>query len=67
VLSLSDAQEINNFVATLGQVHDEAGHRLLWTLVERNIGREQALIAIAWRKDPADLPRIAQFQHPSLP
>jgi len=67
VLSLSDAQEINNFVATLGQVHDEAGHRLLWTLVERNIGREQALIAIPWRKDPADLPRLAQFQHPSLP
>jgi hypothetical protein len=67
VLSLSDGQDINNFVAILGQVHDEAGHRLLWTLVERNIGREQAVIAIAWRKDPADLPRLAQFLQPSLP
>lgn len=66
-LSLSDAQDLNNFVSTLGQVHDEAGHRLLWTLVERNVGREQAVIAIAWRKDLTDLPRLVQFLDSSLP
>ena len=57
-----DPEKTNQFVADLGQLRDEASHDLLWDLVNRRRqGYGQALIAIAWRKSPPDLPKLAQL------
>jgi hypothetical protein len=57
-----DPENTNQFVADIGQLRDERSHGLLWDLVNRhgpNSG--QALFALAWRKSPADLPKLAQL------
>src|SRR5260370_21964449 len=56
-----DPENINEYAAHLGQVQDERAHDLLWDLVNRRIGDEQALIALTWRKSHTDLPRLAQL------
>ena len=55
------AQMANDLIAPLGQIHTVRVHELLWNLVDHHIGTEQALIAIAWQKDPEDLPRLAEY------
>uniref|UniRef100_Q01Q32 Uncharacterized protein n=1 Tax=Solibacter usitatus (strain Ellin6076) TaxID=234267 RepID=Q01Q32_SOLUE len=59
VIASSDEQTVVNYAAALGTVRDPRAGALLWNLVQRNVAREQALIAISWRKDPRDLPRLA--------
>jgi hypothetical protein len=57
-----DPENTNQFVADLGQLKDERSHDLLWDLVNRHRpGFGQALFALAWRKSPADLPKLAQL------
>ena len=57
----ADPQTVNDYVSALGQVRDEHAHDLLWQLVNRHAGFEQALIALTWRKSPADLPKLAEL------
>ena len=54
-----DEQTVIYYVSTLGQVRDDRASRLLWDLVSRRVQTGQALIAITWRKDARDLPRLA--------
>ncbi len=56
-----DPQNINEYVSRLGQVQDERAHALLWDLVSRHVGYEQALIALTWRKSLPDLPKLAEL------
>ena len=60
-LGHADAQMKNDLIAVLGQIHTARVHDLLWNLVDHHTGTEQALIAIAWQKDPKDLPRLADY------
>jgi len=57
----ANAQMTNDLIALLGQIHTARVHELLWTLVEHHTGTGQALIAVAWQKDPKDLPRLAEY------
>jgi hypothetical protein len=59
VIRVGDGQTINNFAAALGAMRDERSHQILWDFVQRHVAYEQALIAIPWRKDLKDLPRLA--------
>jgi len=56
-----DPANINEYVSRLGQVQDERAHDLLWDLVNRRVGYEQALIALTWRKSLPDLPKLAKL------
>ena len=56
-----DPEHVNDFIASLGVVRDPRVHALLWDLVKRGIGSEQALIALSWQKAPEDLPKLAQL------
>ncbi len=56
-----DRQNLNDYIADLAQLHDPRVHDLLWDLVNRRIGYEQALIALSWLKSPEDLPKLAQL------
>ena len=44
---------------SLGTMRDERSHQILWDFVQRRVAYEQSLIAIPWRKDLKDLPRLA--------
>jgi hypothetical protein len=59
VISVGDSQTITNFAAALGAMRDERGHQILWDFVRRRVAYDQSLIAIPWRKDLKDLPRLA--------
>ena|GEM_PF-780901 len=59
IVRVGDHQTISSYAAILGSVHDERGHRLLWDLVQRHVAYEQSLVALTWRKDLKDLPRLA--------
>ena len=54
-----DPQTVIYYAAALGGLRDPRAGALLWDFVGRGVAREQALIAISWRKDPSDLPRLA--------
>jgi len=57
-----DAQAAIDVISLLGQIHTQRAHNVLWELADqRQTGMEQALIAIAWHKDPKDLPRMAAY------
>jgi len=56
-----DADLASRYAVALSAVEDERAGVLLWDLVHRDIARGQAAIAIAWRKAPADLPKLAQL------
>jgi hypothetical protein len=60
-----EAQPVNDLISVLGQVGGEPVHELLWSFVDRGgaggRGLDQALNAIAWQKDPKDLPRLADY------
>ena len=58
-LDHADAQTIDDFVSVLGRIHNERVHNVLWSLADRHISTEQALIAIASQNDPKDFPRLA--------
>lgn len=64
-----EAQTRINYVSLLGSVHDERAGRLLWQVAEGGRAEsEQALVALSWRKDPADLPKLAaRLSSPSMP
>ncbi|MEP7366391.1 MAG: hypothetical protein ABI972_24300 [Acidobacteriota bacterium] len=61
-------QTVTNYAAALGAVHNPKASTLLWDFVQRNIARDQSLIALCWRKDSRDLPRLgallASFRSP---
>ena len=54
-------QTANDFVVLLSDVRDEKVHAALWALADRHIAASQALIVIAWRQDPRDLPRFTEW------
>ena len=61
VISVADNQTKTEYAAALGTVHDARAAALLWSLVNRNIGRGQALIALTWLHAPEDLERLANL------
>ena len=61
IVASADPQTLNDFVVTLGSAGGGASHQLLWSLVKRNVSAEQGVIVIAWRKDPADLPKLGEL------
>jgi hypothetical protein len=54
-------QTVSDFAQALGVLHGEASRKVLWDLEELGIAREQSLIAITWRKDLRDLPRLGDL------
>lgn len=61
VVKTGGPEMVSNLAVTLSVVHNDRARDILWSLVERGVGREQSLIVIAWRKDPRDLPRLASL------
>jgi hypothetical protein len=57
----ADAQATTNVISILGGIQTPAAHNLLWTLVGRHTGVQQALIAICWHKNPEDIPRLTEY------
>jgi hypothetical protein len=57
----ADGQTTNDLISLLGAVHPDRTRDVLWQLADSHVGAEQALIAIAWQKNPEDLPRIAAY------
>jgi hypothetical protein len=58
VVRTGNEQTVSNFAEALGALRGEPSGAALWDFVERGIARQQSLIAIGWRKDPRDLPRL---------
>jgi len=56
-----DPENVNEFVADVGQLRDERAHDLLWDLANRRVGHGQALIALTWLKSLPDLSKLAQL------
>lgn len=59
-IEMAGRQGAVDFTALLGSVRDERAHELLWKLASNEKVKEQAVTAVAWRKDPADLPRLTE-------
>jgi hypothetical protein len=59
VLQTADPQTVTDYAAALGSAADRRASDILWNLVDRKI--EQATIALCWRKDPSDLPRLSNL------
>ncbi len=57
----SDLQARINYASILGVVIDPRAKTLLWDFVNRGITPGQSLVAIAWKKNPSDLPKIARY------
>ncbi len=64
VASLGNPEIATAYAAALGSMKDDRGGKILWSFVERDIAREQAIIALAWLHLPADLPKLAQMALP---
>ena len=54
-------QTIVHYASALGSVQNKRAREILWDFANRNIARDQSLIALCWRKDPRDLPRLGQL------
>jgi hypothetical protein len=61
VVKIGGPEMVLNLAMTLSVVRDDPARDILWSLVERGVGREQSLIVIAWRKDVRDLPRLGSL------
>ncbi len=61
VVSVGDPQTISDYTAALSTLRDDRGSSVLWDLINRNVAREQAFIALTWRHSPADLQKLAQL------
>ncbi len=59
VVRVGDEQTVTNFASALGGMRNERAHQLLWDFVRRRVAYQQSLVAITWRKDLKDLPRLA--------
>jgi len=59
IVSAGDAEIVHTYAMALGMVKDQRAGDLLWDLVNRNLARSQAVIALTWRKSPDDLPKLA--------
>ena len=61
VVKIGGPEMVSNLAVTLSVVRNDRARDILWSLVERGVGREQSLIVIAWRKDVRDLPRLGSL------
>jgi hypothetical protein len=61
VVKTGDPEMVSNLAVTLGVVRNDRARDILWSFVERGVGREQSLIVITWRKDVRDLPRLGSL------
>ncbi|MCC6857684.1 MAG: hypothetical protein IT158_03940 [Bryobacterales bacterium] len=52
-------QTLTDYAAALGRIRRPRARVLLWDFVNRRIAFSQAVIALTWNRDPADLPRLA--------
>jgi hypothetical protein len=66
VVRTGGQETVNDFAMALGALHGEPFRDALWDFVERRVALGQSLIAIAWRKDPRDLPRLAALMEASV-
>jgi hypothetical protein len=60
-ITAGDAQTATDYAAALGMVKNGRARQVLWSLVNRHIARGQAVIALAWRREPDDLPKLARL------
>ena len=61
IVSAGDDQLRSDYAATLGMCRDDRAGAVLWNLINRDVAREQAAIALTWRHMDADLPKLAQL------
>jgi hypothetical protein len=61
VVKIGGPEMVSNLAVTLSVVRNDRARDVLWSFVDRGVGREQSLIVIAWRKDVRDLPRLASL------
>ena len=61
VVKIGDPKMVSHLAVTLGVVRNDRARDILWSFVERGVGREQSLIVITWRKDVRDLPRLGSL------
>jgi hypothetical protein len=61
VVKIGGPEMVSNLAVTLSVVRNDRARDILWSLVERGVGREQSLIVITWRKDVRDLPRLGSL------
>ena len=59
IVQTANEQTLVDFACALGVAKNERARDVLWSLVYGNKAREQAMIALTWRKVPADLPKLA--------
>lgn len=57
----ADPQTVIDYAAALGLLQDRRSHDVLWNLVNRGVASGQAMIALCWRKAPADLRRLTRM------
>jgi hypothetical protein len=60
-ITTADGQTIVDYAAALGVVRNGRAREVLWSLVDRDIAREQAAIALTWRGSLSDLPKLAKL------
>ncbi len=58
IIRTAAQRTLMSFSEVLGAVRDDRARDVLWDMVRRGIATEQSLIAITWRKDRRDLPRL---------
>jgi hypothetical protein len=61
IVTAGDVETVNRYSMAVSMVKDDRAGAVLWDLVNRDPGEGQAVIALTWRKVPADLPKLAQF------
>lgn len=59
IFAVGDSRARTDYTYLLSKLKDPRARQLLWELAAQGEQKDQALIAITWRKDPADLPRLA--------
>ena len=64
VVALGNPEIANVYAGVLGTVKDERAAKILWTFVDRDIARGQAIIALTWLHAPSDLKKLAQLALP---
>lgn len=65
VVAVGNRDIANTYAEALGSMKDDRAGKILWSFVERDIAHEQAIIALAWLRSPADLPKLAQMAMPA--
>jgi hypothetical protein len=61
VASAANPQTAAEYASALGSLEDSRAHEALWRLVNHNVAREQAAVALTWHPSLPDLPKLAEL------